>query len=1674
MKRAVKPTGMASGLMLILTLLIWAAGVGAQGLHFNTFSNFNGNAPIGIDYHEPNGGNLILSANYPSGEPWNLNLINVATGTVQQFSALHGLTDELKIASTRSSAGCQQYPVGTVFTGNGHPGEIVRMDPAGNILPPALNNPGTAANSSWVSLPGEPYLLRGSFYIDRGCAFGGDLIVVTGNGDDPHGGGVWRISADGSAVKVATIPGKALEGMITLPNNAIYGPWAGSIVAGAETFNLQLDRNGYIYTIKPDGTVTQWDLSFTGPDGVRYPVKAEDIDIIKPGADFFGIAYQDDHVLRVPAADFAPYANQILITQEFPCGSPSSDIQTACSGANHPTPGLYVVSFQGNTPVVTPLQFAPDSGIQVIRQWEHVTFAPRGDVSITKTTDTPDLTVGATATYRITVTANGPDDSFNVILTDPLPPNLTWTIGGPDQGACSITAGTLSCLWPTMAAGTSRTITLSATTTSASCPAINNRAIVTSGNDANSENNTAGPVTINLTCPPQLKVEKLPKNGTFTSGTQVSFTIKVTNPGTGIAANVGLFDTLPDNGGLVWSSASTTQGSCVNPIAANALSCNLGSIAAGSSVTVTVLSTAQTPASACQLQPNPAAVAFADGGLVAQDFGSIDCLKPGVSIVKYTNGYDANDPNATGVPNVASGATVTWTYKVTNTGNTSIPRANVVVTDNTTGVTPTYTSEITGNGDTTFNPGEVWLYTATGTALNLTLAPPAGVHTVANSCTANGTQPPRTAYTNIGTVTIPGTSASDPSSYCNPPAPAVTIVKYTNGSDANDPNATGVPNVASGATVTWTYKVTNTGNTSIPRANVVVTDNTTGVTPTYTSEITGNGDTTFNPGEVWLYTATGTALNLTLAPPAGVHTVANSCTANGTQPPRTAYTNIGTVTIPGASATDPSSYCNPPPQLKVVKTPDGDTFAQGSQLTFTIVVSNPAPAGSATATNVKLADVLPVNGGLTWTTATTTQGTCVNPIVGNALDCSLGNIAPQGSVTVTVKTAATTPTGACQLQSNPAAIAAADGGLTARDSGSLNCTPLGSFTLTKSPKNGTYNIGDNISFTMVVTSTGPGTANNVVLNDPLPTLGNLNTWTISTNPGAVCTIVSNVLNCPFGNLANGQTRTVVVATNAAAGANATACTGAKLNNTATLTGTGLSNRIDTGDYTCQPPSITIVKTPDNASLNPGDTMKFTIVVTSGGPGVAHNVVVNDPLPTKGGVLSWTFDTGGNPGNACTIVNDVVNCPFGDLAGGQVRTIVVKTTTGMPAGVCDGSKITNTAAVTTNDAGTKTDTGDYTCVCAPSEFVFSGNTATSGTAGNIRTFTANGISVKASGFSRNTTTGAWSNAYLGLYSLGLGVTDNTEGDGSNNRHVVDNIGGTVNYVLFEFSSSVIVDRAFLDYLGADSDITVWVGTKTDPFNNHLTLSDALLAGLAVKENNDTTVGSGSRWADLNAGNVVGNVLIIGAREGGTNDSFKINKLDTKCSAGSCVATSYQFTGNTASSGTLGNIRQFAFDNGVSVKASAFSRVNGTNGAWAAAYLGVYGPGLGVTDNTEGDGASPKHKVDNIGGTNNYVLFEFTQPVIVTRTFLDSIGADSDMSVWVGTKTDPFNNHQTLSDSLLSSLGLYEENLTSTTVTSRWADVNAGKVSGNVLVISALATDTTPEDAFKISKLNLKCP
>jgi uncharacterized repeat protein (TIGR01451 family) len=343
---------------------------------------------------------------------------------------------------------------------------------------------------------------------------------------------------------------------------------------------------------------------------------------------------------------------------------------------------------------------------------------------------------------------------------------------------------------------------------------------------------------------------------------------------------------------------------------------------------------------------------------------------PAIEIEKLTNGADADDPNGADVPQLVPDSDVTWTYIVTNTGNVTFAETDVAVTDDIVGLIDGGLITDKGDGDAFLSPNESWTYTLTVSGGAQNLQSPAPETVLVLGCNGGNIGAPgiTDTYENIGTVTVPGATDEDPSHYCNPPAPGVDIVKFTEGQDANDPNGVDVPRFVPGATVTWTYRVTNIGNTSVPAGAVSVTDNW-GFVASFDTELIGDGDAIFEPGEVWLYQATGIADNLILAV-ADPKLIEGVCTAGGSEPPRTAYTNLGTVTIPGDSADDPSSYCNPPPSVSIVKLTndlDANDSINGTDIpvidpqatvTWTYLVTNTGPV-ALTASEVTVVDNIP-------------------------------------------------------------------------------------------------------------------------------------------------------------------------------------------------------------------------------------------------------------------------------------------------------------------------------------------------------------------------------------------------------------------------------------------------------------------------------------------------------------------------------------------------------------------------------------------------------------------------------------------------------------------------------------------------------------------------------------------
>jgi uncharacterized repeat protein (TIGR01451 family) len=226
------------------------------------------------------------------------------------------------------------------------------------------------------------------------------------------------------------------------------------------------------------------------------------------------------------------------------------------------------------------------------------------DLSVTKT-DAPDpVIVGSDITYTITANNAGPNAATSVTLTDAVPANTTfvslaapagWTATAPAVGA----TGTISATRPSLASGTPQAFTLVVRVNAgvAAGTVISNTASIASTTaDPTPANNSATTTTTTSALPVPNVTGTKAVSGTYTPGSNVTYTIVLTNSGTGAQGdNLGneFIDVLPAALQLV--SATASSGTAVATVGTNTVTWN-GALAAGASATITI--TAAIPAAA--------------------------------------------------------------------------------------------------------------------------------------------------------------------------------------------------------------------------------------------------------------------------------------------------------------------------------------------------------------------------------------------------------------------------------------------------------------------------------------------------------------------------------------------------------------------------------------------------------------------------------------------------------------------------------------------------------------------------------------------------------------------------------------------------------------------------------------------------------------------------------------------------------------------------------------------------------------------------------------------------------------------------------------------------------------------------------------------------------------------
>jgi|GEM_PF-503812 len=891
------------------------------------------------------------------------------------------------------------------------------------------------------------------------------------------------------------------------------------------------------------------------------------------------------------------------------------------------------------------------------------TLTPQADLQITKTDGSATAIPGTAITYTIVVTNAGPSNVTAATVVDNVPAAITGVTYTAVQtgGSTGFTASGSGNINDTVNIPTGGTITytLTGTVSSTATGTLTNTATVTppvGTFDPTPGNNTA---TDGDTLPPRadLSITKTDGSATAVPGTAITYTIVVTNAGPSIATGATVLDTLPaaitgvtytavtagGASGFTASGSGNISDTVTMPVGSTITYTVSGTISAAATGTLTNTATVTPPVGTTD--PNP-------GNNTGTD---TDTLTPQTDLqITKTNGA------ATSIP----GTNTTYTIVVTNAGPSVAVGAVIADVFPATLSSITYTAVATGGASG---------FTASGSGnINNTVTMPVG-STITYTATALISAAATGSLSNTATVTPP-VGTTDPTPGNNTATDTDTLIPTA---DLSITKTDGAVTAIPGTGIVYTVVVTNSGPSNVTAATVVDTMPAALTGVTYTA-VTSGGSTGF--------TASGSGnINDSVNMPVG-STITYTITATISPAATGTLTNTATVTPP-PTTTDPNPGNNtgtdgdtltPQADLQITKTDGSATAIPGTNVTYTIVVTN---AGPSVATGASVVDTFPAALSNVSYTAIATGGASGFQASG------VGNInhtvnMPVGSTITYTATAliASTATGSL---SNTATVTPpvgttdlTPGNNTATDTDTL--IPTADLSLTKT--NGVVSVvpGTAITYTIVVTNAGPSIATNATVVDTMPVALTGVTYTAVTSGGA-----SGFTASGSGNISDtvtmpvGSTITYTVSATINPAATGTLTNTAVVTPPPTTTDPNPGNNTGTdGDPLTPQADLQITKTNGTATAIPGTNTTYTIVVTNAGPSVAVGAVIADAFPASLSNINYTaVATGGASGFTASgsgNINNTVTMPVGST--------ITYTATALISAAATGS-LSNTATVT---------------------------------------------------------------------------------------------------------------------------------------------------------------------------------------------------------------------------------------------------------------------------------------------------------------------------------------------------------------------------------------------------------
>ncbi|MEA5461378.1 gliding motility-associated C-terminal domain-containing protein [Arcicella sp. LKC2W] len=833
----------------------------------------------------------------------------------------------------------------------------------------------------------------------------------------------------------------------------------------------------------------------------------------------------------------------------------------------------------------------------------------RADLRLQKTVSKINPTVGESVTYTILVTNEGPNAATNVEVKDVLPTGLEFvSTGTPGGSTLTNNNGTLTGTIINIPVGVTRSVTFVAKVTQSG--AILNKAEVSKSDqfDPDSQPNTGtedgqddtGGVIIGGQ-QADLSLTKTVDNPRPNVGDNVTYTISVSNHGPSDATHVEVRDVLPAGLQFVSSSDFTSQGSI--------LLTEISTLINGSTKVLKfvakvigyqkIVNKAEI-SKADQFDPNSQPNTGTEDG---QNDTDSTVVKPQVADLSLTKTASNQQPNV--------GDEITYTITVKNAGTD--PATNVQVRDILpTGLT--FVSSVgTPNADFTLSGSNIL------TSKNIL------------SIAVNG----QAVLTFVARV-------SQPLSITN----KAQIIKSdqfdsdsqpNNGTDNNEDDTDGVtiggqqadlslkkdidkvnPNV--GDVVTYSITVNNAGPSIATGVEVkdILPAGLQFVSSTGTpaADFIANGDTLkAQIGTIQIGTPRVVTFKAKVLAPINNQTTIINAAEISKADQQDPDSQVNTGTTDGQDDTDDAILTIQMADLKLLKTVSNPSPIVGSTVTYSITVTN---EGSSAATNVEITDVLPT--GLQFVSS---LNFVESP--SGILKTTIANLASGTNRTITFD-AKVTQAGAIL---NKAEITKSDqfdpdsqpntgtedgqddnGGVTIGGQ-------QADLSLKKLVSNVSPNVGENVTYTIEVTNSGPSTATNIEVKDILPTSLQFVSSSDFIQQG-------NILTAQIPNIANGEKKSVTFV----AKTTNLPLTNSQIINRAEISkadqfdpdsnpNSGTSDGEDDTDSVSvksRSADLSLKKSVSNTNPQVSDVITYTIKIKNNGLDNATNVQAKDILP----------------------------------------------------------------------------------------------------------------------------------------------------------------------------------------------------------------------------------------------------------------------------------------------------------------------------------------------------------------------------------------------------------------------------------------------------------------------------